>query len=293
MLVKLRYSLNMTIVSVSWVRNEEDIIESFVRHNMTKLSRMIVINNASTDATGSILEKLTKEGLPLQVIHDESTQHTQGEALTDAMRSLVEPDAWVLPLDADEFLCGILDYALLPLDTISLLPWKTYIPLATDPAEACPVRRIRQRNTQEIRQFYKILIPPALRKDVHIPMGSHFLLDAENNVLPSKVAPTLHLAHFPVRSAGQIYRKVHEGCMRHNTGATKIAGQNFHWERWVGELPEPEKIDEAMLTYIATHYALAPDVRIETDLIPDPIPCACTPLYTPYVRLSPAPLGVQ
>lgn len=283
----------MKVVSISWLRNEEDILESFVRHHAAQLDEMIIVDNASTDSTPSILTRLQQEGCTLRVIRDESSVHRQGEILTHIMHTYADPAAWILPLDADEFLCGDLS-ANLPYDRVSLLPWKTYVPHATDDlAKQCYVCRIQHRKVVEHPQFHKILIPPALRAGNRISMGSHFLRNAEGEEIPGQHVQNLHLAHFPVRSAEQIYRKVHEGWQRHSANPAKRPGQNFHWERWTLELPAPQEIDSALLTHIALHYTLPHGEMADTQLIKDPVACRCTHASTSNEELSPAPLGVQ
>ena len=44
------------IFSISMVKNEMDIIESFVRYNANILDGMIILDNKSTDDTVKILE---------------------------------------------------------------------------------------------------------------------------------------------------------------------------------------------------------------------------------------------
>ena len=49
------------IVVVSMVRNEADIIESFVRHNLQFADRLYIVNHRSSDATKDILQQLLQE----------------------------------------------------------------------------------------------------------------------------------------------------------------------------------------------------------------------------------------
>lgn len=49
------------------LRTEEDIVEAFVRHNLTILDGMLVVDHNSTDRTPAILTALCAERLPLVV----------------------------------------------------------------------------------------------------------------------------------------------------------------------------------------------------------------------------------
>ena len=73
---------DMNFIGVACVKNEEDIIEAFVRHNLVYLDRLLVLDHGSTDDTPSILKALQEEGLDLQILHDDSLGKFQGEKMT-------------------------------------------------------------------------------------------------------------------------------------------------------------------------------------------------------------------
>ena len=94
----------MKIVVISTIRNESDILETFVRYHVQFIDRMIIINHRSVDTSFSILESLKNEGLPLDLIQERNLDYQQGPLLTRMMEKAVKDhDAdWVVPLDADE-----------------------------------------------------------------------------------------------------------------------------------------------------------------------------------------------
>lgn len=47
----------MKIVSITMVKNEVDIIESFVRYHLKIFDEMIILDNGSTDETVNIINK--------------------------------------------------------------------------------------------------------------------------------------------------------------------------------------------------------------------------------------------
>ena len=59
------------------VKNEADIIESFVRYNLNILDGMIILDNCSSDNTLEILNLLKKEGLNLYIIKDDDMDFDQ------------------------------------------------------------------------------------------------------------------------------------------------------------------------------------------------------------------------
>ena len=49
------------LISISMVRNENDVIESFVRHNLELMDEMHIIDHGSSDGTREILIQLKKK----------------------------------------------------------------------------------------------------------------------------------------------------------------------------------------------------------------------------------------
>ena len=60
----------MKIVSITMVKNEMDIIESFIRYNINIVDEMIILDNGSTDYTLDIINNLIEEGLNIVLLHD-------------------------------------------------------------------------------------------------------------------------------------------------------------------------------------------------------------------------------
>ena len=76
------------IVSITMVKNEADIVESFVRHTLSFSDAMLVMDHRSTDATGRILAALKAEGLPLQV-------NVWDKAVREQSNSLRKTQKWL------------------------------------------------------------------------------------------------------------------------------------------------------------------------------------------------------
>lgn len=90
------------LVAVGTVRNEEDIIEAFVRHSLRYVDELRLVDHLSTDRTPAILTALQAEGLPLHVIRHSGQVLLQEILLTRLAREAFRSGAdWVVPLDAD------------------------------------------------------------------------------------------------------------------------------------------------------------------------------------------------
>ena len=97
--------MKFTILSI--VKNEADIIESFVRHNLQFANELFILDNGSDDHTFLILQKLQEEGLPIHLSQDATLGHQQQQlaaGLLASAQAQSDADMFML-LDADEFLC--------------------------------------------------------------------------------------------------------------------------------------------------------------------------------------------
>src|SRR5437660_1850641 len=158
----------MYFAGIAMVRNEADIVEAFVRHNLAVLDRLAVIDHGSVDGTAAILEALVGEGLPLSVARNEDDAQRQSDVLTELARAeFASGTDVVFPLDADEFLKvrdrGRLGRVLasLPADLNAALHWQTYILGAESPAERNPLRRARRRLVTERHGLSKVVLTRA------------------------------------------------------------------------------------------------------------------------------------
>lgn len=205
----------MNVVAISTVKNEADIIEAMVRHNLAFVDRMVVLDNGSTDSTLDILHRLEKERLPLDVVVDRSLGKFQSRRMTWLMREHAVRRCradWVLPLDADEFVSLPEDGQLIPPDAEGSRPlelsWRAYVPHATDGAELNPVVRMRHR-CQTQPAYGKVLVPGRLAAEptAVLPQGSH-QVRLDGATVPAQPHPCAEVAHFPFRSAGQMLSKI-------------------------------------------------------------------------------------
>jgi len=64
-------------ISITLVKNEEDIIESFVRYHINFFDKLLIMDTGSTDATLDILKKLSAENLPIVIIEKAVVAYNQ------------------------------------------------------------------------------------------------------------------------------------------------------------------------------------------------------------------------
>ena len=169
------------------VKNEMDIIESFIRYHLNIVDGMIILDNSSTDDTLTIIKKLKDEGLSVFYIEDEDSKYAQDKKMTDLLKIAVDKfDAdIILPLDVDEFITSrhhgnprkILEKLESP--NYYLVKWKTYIPYFDKKIHNKFIpSQITFARDEELEEYYKVIIPKELVKNysVELSFGNHEII---------------------------------------------------------------------------------------------------------------------
>jgi len=213
------------IYAVTLVKNESDIIESFIRYTLTYCDGIIIYNDDSLDDTAGIIRKLADEGLNIFLASDnERTSGLiyQADITTALIKRAIEHYGadLILPLDADEFLIPAPGLILNVKDKLLALPddkacaycapWTHFIPTG-----------FKRRNdflpkyfktycdpAGERHFFNKVIIPAHLinGKTFYVSKGNHNLF-VEEETAEKELVCELMLAHLPYRSAEQLITK--------------------------------------------------------------------------------------
>lgn len=243
----------MKIASISMVKNEADIIESFVRHTLRFVDVMYIIDHFSTDNTWIILNKLQAEGLPLILSRYMETDYSQSEVTTNLMWQSIKDGAdWVLPLDADEFIVSGNDDVsvdtcramLRALDVGSLHSWLHIEYFFDDEREeSFSLQRSLVKgivsNGRYIANNRHVAGKVILSKEIintyqlKIGMGNHYVVvgQGEDEKFYNGVTlPDIHLAHFAYRSEGQLQSKGVIGWLHTVCKYSMLTEKAFHWQ---------------------------------------------------------------
>jgi glycosyltransferase involved in cell wall biosynthesis len=204
----------MRVAAICCIRNEQDIIEAFIRHTAVYCDDIVILDHGSTDRSAEILRSLQKEGLPLHLLHDATLGHLEVE-FTKRVVLIAAHDLcadWILPLDADELIDGAADRSFLPEpgEVCLKLKMRNYHCHPGDDARLLnPVERMAHRLEREPWPEgdplqYKTMVPGALARfnGARFTQGKHRFL-ADGLEADSRVIEKVWLAHFSLRSASQ------------------------------------------------------------------------------------------
>lgn len=234
----------MKLAAVAMVRNEADIVEAFVRHNLAYVDRLVVVDHHSDDGTFEILRELEREGLAIEIEPEPALAFDQARRLTMSARRLARaerPD-WIFCLDADEFLRAparaALEHALARATSEAVsIPWRTYLPSERVHDARHALAQARERPRTEPVPLSKVVLSGRLAESEGwvLAHGNHGASRPRDGAHDLVVAPQLAdvaLAHFPIRSPDQLVRKVTLGWFGHKLLLGRVADttpMGWHW----------------------------------------------------------------
>jgi glycosyltransferase involved in cell wall biosynthesis len=304
----------MKLCGVTMLRNEADIVESFVRHNLTFLDSLFVVDHGSSDGTPEILAALAAEGLPLEVDRDPSVGYLQSEIMTRAARHAFARHGadFVFAIDGDEFLKvprrELLESVLatLPHGLHGAMRWQTYVPDFDDAALTSRnvLAGAKRRLAAERHGLHKVIVARSFADmpDAVIAVGNHVVLPhaahviAEQPVKQAKIsADVVALGHLPVRSARQLTNKIVIGWLAHCVARRSNADLAFHWRELYQEMAGGREPGALRLHAIAANYGLPMAAWMppgEIALIEDPLPVGEL-RYSAMIRDATLPLVLR
>jgi hypothetical protein len=282
----------MTVVGITMVRDEDDVIESTLRHMATQVDYMLVANNRSVDGTEETILALIDEGLPIAFTQDDEVGYMQSEKMTrlaHLANDWIGAD-WIVPFDADEIWYSPWETVGFMLthqdDGVDIVKANLFDHVCTaldDPDELDPVERIRWR-----RDYCAPLPKVACRysSNLVIGMGNHEAWNDQRKVHVG--TQKLAIRHFPYRSVEQLIRKIRNGAEAY--AATDLP-ENYgaHWRQW-GVILDRDGPDAIEALFRKWYWREHPGVKmtIEGEVAPplkfDPAPVATSTGPAPATR---------
>ncbi len=258
------------VVGISMIKNEEDVLETFIRHNLNYLDFLVLADNGSTDNSRKIINKLIQEGLNLCVIDDHKMAYTQTDKMTNLYRRVATSffPEFIVPIDADELIQSpskesfINSLSVIPKNGIGIYPWKTYIPEPTNTSHL--LSNFKHRRKKENPQYFKIILRTSrsINYQLKIDQGSHGVT-SKNGDIPSVELSDICLAHFPIRSVNQLFKKILLGWLGYvdRYKSMDSQGQGYQKHNLYIKIMRGEKFSDSDLTYIALNYAQKVEVK--------------------------------
>ena len=254
-------------ICISMVKNEQDVIEPFLRHNRRFFDAMIVLDNGSTDQTRAIALACARELDGIFVTDLPRFDYAQAEFMTATMhfaQSTFFAD-FVCFLDADEFI-GAPDrdsfeksLSIVPVGAASHHAWQTFLPDPDAPKDpnTDPLSHMTYRRKKEMPQYSKGFLRLGGGNDatISVKQGNHSFSSttlAKPALVPIKDVP---IKHFPVRSGEQLLNKGVVGWLANIARNPKAAtdGSAYQWRRIFdlagrteASIPQTMLSDEAM-----------------------------------------------
>ena len=258
------------VVGISMIKNEEDVLETFIPHNLNYLDFLVLADNGSTDNSRKIINKLIQEGLNLCVIDDYKMAHNQTDKMTNLYRRVATSffPEFIVPIDADELIQSpskesfINSLSVIPKNGIGIYPWKTYIPEPTNTSHL--LSNFKHRRKKENPQYFKIILRTSrsINYQLKIDQGSHGVT-SKNGDIPSVELSDICLAHFPIRSVNQLFKKILLGWLGYvdRYKSMDSQGQGYQKRDLYIKIMRGEKFSNSDLTYIALNYAQKVEVK--------------------------------
>lgn len=263
----------MRLFGAAMVRNEADVIEAFVRHNLTAVDGLAILEHGSTDGTAAILQSLVREGLPIFLSAEDRPQFSQWQQMTWLVRDIMaraRPD-FVFALDADEFLNvksrALLETALsaIPDGMHGVVEWRTYVPVFAEGLDILAALRSSRRVTSlPVTEHKAVVSTRAFLADnsAVLSNGNHYVARINTPGGPTatraaKLRPdVVTLAHVPIRSVSQYTSKFAVNWLSMLATGPVPDKQAVHWREAFARLRRGERPAEGELELTAANYGL-------------------------------------
>ncbi len=249
------------VAAICMIKDECDIIESFIRINLQSVDHIYIIDHNSNDNTKQILELLAAEGLPITIEHNLEIDHNQARNLGKLLTKIANQNTYqfIVPLDADEFIPAqqkpfgqILSEEILA-GHCGQMKWITFVPHSESSTTTSLHDRFRARD-HEPEQYFKTIIPNDIAKMCDLSEGNHLCLTHGQAIAACTISTPL--IHVPIRSAPQLIKKALIGSHKLSIKPNRLPGEGFHWDHMAEHIREKNyDVTESDLQHIALRYA--------------------------------------
>lgn len=232
-------------ICLTMVKNEQDIIEPFLRHNRRFFDAMIVLDNRSADRTRDIVVSCARELGGIIFADLPRFDYAQADVMTLALHHAQAAffADFVCFLDADEFIGSVdrltfdRELSSIPFGACSSHPWQTFLhdPEILEVSEKDPLKRMTYRRTKETPLYRKVFLRlgGAVNPYLKMTQGNHAVSTVSGPLPRAIELDTVPLLHFPIRSANQLSSRGVIGWMANLARGphAKLSDAAFQWKR--------------------------------------------------------------
>ena len=206
---------NQKLTVVSMIRNEADIIVTFLNHAATLFDKIKLVDIQSTDGTTEIIRSIAATSPDIEVFTCKTQEKYQSEMMTLLARRAVDEGAdWVFFLDADEFVnienkAAFQSYVNNFSHDVMHLAWVNLIPTSYGQFDAFDINQ---------EYFWRGRVSPYRKVALsgrYINFNPDFLISEGNHLVSARLGEKieeehigLSLLHVPVRSAERLKYKM-------------------------------------------------------------------------------------
>lgn len=227
------------VYAFTLVKDEDDIIEDFIRYNSSVVDVFFIYDNGSSDNTLRIIEKLKQENYKIELFRG-SVEFDQIELSNYLVKQICESKKYLAPdfiigLDCDEFFIATGDRTVTEvIDSLSIdknytIDWRLYIlEQMENDGRFFPEQTSSYRKAK--REVTKVLVPFATIDDDFIYLdGNHSV--SEGQAVATVSVEELKIAHYPIRSKTQYLKKMMYGYINRVLSKSYVKGRSAQIER--------------------------------------------------------------
>jgi hypothetical protein len=269
-----------TVVVLALVKNEGNIISSWLSHVCELFDLVYIVDHQSTDGTREYLLEAAKSEGKIHLFSFEHPGYFQSEIINHLAQAIMQkyPTVWLFPLDADEFLSVSSREEFLSLlscqnhERILRLNWRNCLPMYMNADQALELN-------------FSCLFPPhpgtynkvavnaktLKARNLRFTQGNHGLENASGQLIQEKQVEFIDLYHLPIRSIEHFALKCIQGYIAKISlpADRDSSGQLVHWKDMIDTVITSGYFDVNLLRKFVASYGQSNDVEIASmyDLI--------------------------
>lgn len=262
----------MTITAIMFAGDDEDVVESSVRHNLHYVDAILVIGIDSRDETAQITARLAAEGLPVAFSAAGPGTTRAGYATATLRRLAGQEDVrHVACLGADQFIEGdpaaFRDALLCDPFAVHVIGRIVRVPTESDDwCEFDPYRRVCHRRMMEIDGRVAAILPHRLFAEANVGPDC---LYAEGELPDASHLDGVVLAHLPVRNPWQfgslVSTRIGEITMLAEAGIPDRISRVRYWLRAAASVRRQHVLNRSDLRDAATVFETSDPVPLVED----------------------------